>query len=249
MPLTPAHPLHAEMLKHGSTPDPLQCVEWRASVEQSPAMRAVCEESLRGWPQEAKFEHGIQSVGRVAFLPSDELRRMPGRTEPFGSQTSYWALRQHCGFRQAGQRAHEGLKADRLHELKVSPPSDAEDAMQLDRRATLLSEPPEAALLAIGALQTQGLKELKAELKRVHASVDGMAGLAEHMLALHEGDGSGSFQIDRFRKAIQGHPHLTLQSTPQRMAPHLTQCEWPCKPGRSAARFSPAPHFSQIVST
>ena len=218
--LTPAHPLHAEMLKHGSTPDPLQCVEWRASVEQSPAMRAVCEESLRGWPQEAKFEHGIQSVGRVAFLPSDELRRMPGRTEPFGSQTSYWALRQHCGFRQAGQRAHEGLKADRLHELKVSPPSDAEDAMQLDRRATLLSEPPEAALLAIGALQTQGLKELKAELKRVHASVDGMAGLAEHMLALHEGDGSGSFQIDRFRKAIQGHPppypteHPTEDGTP-----------------------------------
>jgi hypothetical protein len=222
--LTPAHPLHAEMLLHGSTPDPLQCVEWRASVEQSPAMRAVCEESLRGWPQEATFEHGIESVGPpYAFLPCAELRRLPGRTEPFGSQSSYWALRQHCAFKQAGQRAHEGMKADRLHELMVSPPSEAEDAMQLDRRvihrrAMLLSEPPEAALKAIGALQTQGLKELKAELKRVHASVDGMAGLAEHTLALHEPD--RSFQNERFRKAIEGPHHTTGHATEGGTPPH-----------------------------
>ena len=205
--LTPAHPLHAEMLTHGSSPDPLRCLDWRASVEQSTAMRTVREDALRGWPHEAMLEYGIKLTSNGGY--ECRIERMPDRTDPFGSQTSYWALRNHCGFQQAGQRAYIGMKADSLHQVKVESEADSSSSHFTDVTVTLIAEPSEAALQAIGALQTHDLKGLRAELKRVYASVDGMAGLAEHLLALHEGR---FFDRQRFCKAVEGSSRFEVRN-------------------------------------
>ena len=200
--LTPGHPLHTMMVH---TPQPLQCLQWSASV--SDAMRAVRREALCGWPHEVTVEprilHRHDTEGRLQHRLARE------GTEPFASQTAFLALQHHCGFQQAGQRANVGVKADgllgpprKLHGIECGPPLGHIFCERVGDYIPFKINPPhEAALQAIGALQAQGLKPLLAELKKVHSLVDGLAGLVEHLLMLHD---SKFFDMDRFRKAVFG---------------------------------------------
>ena len=94
--------------------------------------------------------------------------------------------------------------------------------------ADLIVRPSEGSLKTIGAFQTTSLKALRGELSAMLARVDGLAGLAEHLLMLHE---PRHLDVERFARGIAhnnkdppGCRHMRTES--RRKAPSAARCTW-----------------------